>query len=451
MLDSHDTHNAPIPSGEAAARIQFVSAAVLVVFLLAWVASFYPFNDWLDVAGRPLGADFSMFYVAGQVVWDGASEQLYNQAEHQQRLQQLFPGIAKDFALPYRYPPVVALLAAPLAALPYPVAYFCFTALSIFAWRTAVLQIIHACPTLATNWLRTFRLVIYAWPVALETLVGGQASMLALLIAISGFAMIAQQRFATAGIVLALASYKPNVLAILILALIVRSPRILWGLVPTTALVALLCLIPNGIQGISDYRELASQLASGTWDLDTPQWKVHGLANWFAAFDASGRLWCTAAGAALAVCLAWRMRRVAVGNRLDGIFWSTLISINALFNSYTPIYDLVMLSAGTALTLEYALSKTKSTFSSIAAQDEQVTFPGRIPACSRNVDQFSARDVLWAQLALAAAFFGPHASQAIAKGTGWQVFNLILLAATVWQAQFVIRGTSRASQCFHER
>ena len=37
-------------------------------------------EDMLDRSGTPLCADFSMFYVAGQIVWDGAGEQLYDQA-----------------------------------------------------------------------------------------------------------------------------------------------------------------------------------------------------------------------------------------------------------------------------------------------------------------------------------------------------------------------------------
>ena len=73
------------------------------------------YDDLLDRSGTPLGADFSMFYVAGQMTAAGETAQLYDQAAHQARLHDLFPGIDPQFALPYRYPPIVALLMVPLA------------------------------------------------------------------------------------------------------------------------------------------------------------------------------------------------------------------------------------------------------------------------------------------------------------------------------------------------
>ena len=68
------------PNRVLSERIQFVACAILVLFVLGWIGWFYPYDDLLDRSGTPLGADFSMFYIAGQVVWDGAGDQLYDQA-----------------------------------------------------------------------------------------------------------------------------------------------------------------------------------------------------------------------------------------------------------------------------------------------------------------------------------------------------------------------------------
>ena len=106
------------PSVRVAERIRFLACAMGLVFLMGWGAWFWPLDDLLDRQGTPLGADFSMFYVAGQVVADGATDQLYHQAEHQRRLHELFPGLSPQFCLPFRYPPMVALLMSPLARLP---------------------------------------------------------------------------------------------------------------------------------------------------------------------------------------------------------------------------------------------------------------------------------------------------------------------------------------------
>ena len=106
-----------------AARLQFLACGMLVVMLLGWVAAFYPLDDLLDRQGTPLGADFSMFYAAGKVAGSEPSSSLYDQAVHQQQLHRLFPALSANFCLPYRYPPFVAALMAPLSTLPYWKAY----------------------------------------------------------------------------------------------------------------------------------------------------------------------------------------------------------------------------------------------------------------------------------------------------------------------------------------
>ena len=121
-----------------AERLQFLATAMAIVFLVVWAAWFFPFDDLLDRRGTPLGADYAMFYVAGRVVLNGTANELYDQAEHQQRLAAIFPGIDRSFCLPYRYPPFVALLMAPLAALPYPISYALFFLLCLASWCAAV-------------------------------------------------------------------------------------------------------------------------------------------------------------------------------------------------------------------------------------------------------------------------------------------------------------------------
>src|SRR5690554_1076432 len=100
------TCNLRPPYVAVAQRLRFMSQAFLIVMLIGWISWFYPFDDLLDRQGTPLGADFSMFYVSGQVAGSESADRLYDQAEHQQQLQALFPGISKSFCLPYRYPPL---------------------------------------------------------------------------------------------------------------------------------------------------------------------------------------------------------------------------------------------------------------------------------------------------------------------------------------------------------
>jgi Glycosyltransferase family 87 len=411
-------------------RIQFVSGAILLLFVAGWVSWFYPYDDLLDQSGTPLGADFSMFYVAGQVVWDGDGELLYDQAEHQRRIQSLFSGIDPQFALPYRYPPFVATLAAPLAALPYSVAYALFLVLSGTAWWVTIRQLASATPQLQAAWQRSWRWTMIGWPIALETLIGGQASMLALLIAASVYCLLKYQRFAFAGAILALAAYKPNVLALLALGCLIRYPRMLKGFLPIAAGIGLLCLVPNGWDGVSSYRELTTTLATQSWDVATPYWKVHGLAPWFNMIvGTEGRLACGLIGLAATFFVAIRARLVTTATGIEPIWYATLVSINALFNAYTPIYDLVLLAIGATLTAEHLVQRYGPNVS---------------------------RTLIAAQLLLAIIYFGPHMSQMLAKSTGSQPFGLVLASLLVWQATLLWQSQSRrhvslASDLVHDK
>ncbi len=388
-------------------RMQFVSSAILGLFVAGWISWFYPFNGLLDRSGTPLGADFSMFYVAGQVVADGDGRLLYDQAAHQTRLHQLFPGIDPSFALPYRYPPFVAAVMAPLATLPYAVAFALFSIASCGAWWLAARQLVRCSPELNATWRKSLRWAMIGWPVALETLIGGQASMFALLIAVGVYVLVRHQSIVLAGAVLALAAYKPNVLSLLALACLIRYPRMLLGFLPVAAGVALLCWVPDGMDGLFAYRELTTTLATDSWDVATPLWKVHGLAPWFnLLLDNEGRLVCTMAGVAIVLGLALRARMTQPSQTIEPLWFASLITVNALFNAYTPIYDLVLLSGAAILTAEHLATQF-----------------------GPNV----ARRLVAAHLLIGVVYFGPHLSQVVAKSTGAQPFSLILAAIATWQ------------------
>src|SRR5688572_8336785 len=127
------------PSSLALGR--FLGPVTGTLFLLLWVASFYPYNDWLDSQGTPLGGDYVMFYLGGQIVADGHAERLYDQQEHCQRLRQLFPSLGDGDLLPYRYPPYVAAAFTPLAQLPFAWSFALFAMISTALWVSSLLLI----------------------------------------------------------------------------------------------------------------------------------------------------------------------------------------------------------------------------------------------------------------------------------------------------------------------
>jgi hypothetical protein len=380
---------------------------MIVVFVLSWLSWFAPFDDWLDRSGTPWGADFAMFYVAGRMVADGQTDALYDLAAQQAKLQQIFPTIAPDFALPYRYPPWVALLMSPLARLPYPAAFGLFAGLSLLAW-------LGGCRRLLRNWRQAggisagvVLLALAGWPVALETWIGGQASLVACFLLICVLELLRANRPVLAGAVLATLTYKPNLLCLVMLGLLTLRPRMLMGWLPTVLLGLVGTAWFLGPQPLIDYWRLSQELALQPWNIDTPAAKVHG---WAVALlplcGAQARTWVLGFGVLLTGLVVLRQRRDETRgeDRWDETV-ALLLAINAGWNLYTPIYDLSLL----AISLVLALQAPRG---SSAAR--------RVPP------------PWYVSLMLAAGYFGPHLSQTAMSLLGWQLSLLGLTAWTVW-------------------
>jgi len=416
-------------------RARFIACGMLIVFLGGWGAWFAPFDDLLDGSGTPLGADFSMFYVAGRMVYEGRGEQLYDPAQQQAMLRSLFPKLDPQFALPYRYPPFVAVVLATLACLPYAAAFAVFFGLSWAFWMGALWILTSNGPDASGLARGTVLLIACGWPVALETLIGGQASMFALLVLALTITLLQRNRDGWAGAVMALAAYKPNVLLLVGIGLVLARPRMLRGMVPVALLLGALSFLPAGGRGLVEYAELSSRLATARWDLETPHWKVHGIVPWLNAISGGhGRTMGFVLGVVATVAIACRLRIIERASTpppcalpLAAAF---LITLNALLNPYTPIYDLVLLAAGFLISIRLhgrALDNLRS--------------PTTLPATSSNSFALSAgfsrlsRASVLPYGALAAFYFGPHISQAVAQVTGWQWSAILLVALAGWQAR----------------
>ncbi len=401
-------------------RAQFMSKLLLAVFLAGWVLWFWPFDDLLDRHGTPLGADFSMFYVAGQATLRGELDQLYHPAAQQTRLHALFPGIDSQFALPYRYPPLVALLMAPLAYLPYGAAITVFLALGLASAATGIRLLVHQTGIATRADRRLCYLALVGWPVALETWIGGQSSLFSLLIACVAIVLMQRRQFAWSGAVWALAACKPNVLLLVVIGCVLFRPRVLRGLIPVGAVMCGLTCWTVGWVGLVEYVELTFDLAARPWNVETPFWKVHGIAQWLTPLLGSkARLASLLIGLLATAVVVWRWRRTD-NCPASPLPYALLISINALANPYTPIYDLTLLSAGVILMVPIASARGRYSFAN--------------------------HPVAW-QLGIAALYFGPHLSQLIAKSWGLQFFPLVLLGYAAIQARLLWLETGQQPAC----
>src|SRR5262249_5052878 len=71
----------------------------------------------LDPTGRPLGDDFINYWAGAFLTWHGRAAEVYNWPAYH-AFQESIVGVGLDSYL-YSYPPILLIMTAPLAMLPY--------------------------------------------------------------------------------------------------------------------------------------------------------------------------------------------------------------------------------------------------------------------------------------------------------------------------------------------
>lgn len=238
--------------------VRVAAVAALVAGGAVLAVGFATGQDGRTAFGPPLGADFAAFYMAGETVGSGDGHKLYDLDEQRRRMRQLRPDAPTKTTLVYPLAPFLALLFVPLAQLPY-------------AWAFAVwLGLGAACYVLALNriYARTLRpfvsdrlTVLLAaasfFPFLMECWIGGQTTWIAILVIVAALELDFRGRPFGAGLVLSLLSYKPTLLPLLLLLLVVTGRyRHLLGLAVGGLALAGFSLAIVGWDGARDYQEL---------------------------------------------------------------------------------------------------------------------------------------------------------------------------------------------------
>lgn len=400
---------------EIRGRLRFVGWAGLAFSLVAWVGSFWPFDDVIDRMGTPLGADFRCFYIAGRMVLDGRTDELYDPRVAYDELHKLFPDGDRRESLPYRYPPFVAAVVAPLALLSYGVAWGIFTALSLTMLVVAVRLLAAQLSTLRDDatWRATFWIALFGWPVVWEVVLGGQWSLFTLAIVAGTTRLLSLQRPVAAGGVLALAAFKPTVLLYFAAGLLLRYPQMFLGAVPVGLALSGASWLVVGTDGLQEYAALGSKLAGGSWDVPIDAQKFQDLLPLVSQIvPGFGRTLLMACGVVSVVVVVWMHRR----GRNDALLYSALLAINVSAGTYIPIYDLVLL--------------VPAVLFGIAG----------VQQCGKPV---SARDLILMQVVVAWAYFGPHLSQGMYPTLGLQVFPIVWLIVVVATMTTIFRHQTR--------
>ena len=147
-------------------------------------------------AGRPFGDDFINYWSGAYLAWHGRAAEMYNPAAFH-AVEQSVVGASLD-AYHYSYPPVLLLLTAPLAFIPYVPALFVWLAAGWFAFYRAL--------SLA---MPRALLLAFAAPAVFINAVGGQNGTWTAALFGGGLGLL-ERRPVLAGGSLGLLIYKPQ-------------------------------------------------------------------------------------------------------------------------------------------------------------------------------------------------------------------------------------------------
>jgi alpha-1,2-mannosyltransferase len=183
-----------------------------------------------DLAQQALGRDFASFWTAGRMVLDGHSLAIFDPQAMTSFQLTLSDGPAGRLS-PWFYPPLLLLYVSCVFALvPYKLAYLLYLASSVAVFYLVTRRLFPAVKPL----------YIISFPAFWYNLLSGQNGLLTAVIIVTGLLWLTT-RPATAGAVLALLSFKPQLcLALPVFLLLERRwQTILAGAITGLALVAL--------------------------------------------------------------------------------------------------------------------------------------------------------------------------------------------------------------------
>lgn len=328
---------APSRPGLRLALLAFALLGFLAVGRL-WTNRTPEMNGFVQGNGLPIGGDFVVFYAASKLTLAGEAAAAYDQPRQHALQQQV---IGAEFPLaPWLYPPPALLVAAPLAALPYPVA--------LGAWLLlGVGGLLLVCRRLAPSGFTLFW--VLAFPGVLVNLGTGQNGLLSGVVLGLGFLWL-EERPLQAGAVLGLLSLKPQLLPAVLVALAAGGRwRALGALVASAATLALASL---ALFGAAPWEGFRAALAPGERLLDATNLRRIRMPTWYCAARSLGagvgaaRGLQAVAGLVAAGALAWLWRRPApAGLRHLGLALGI-----GLVTPYVFDYDLGVLAVGLAAT-----------------------------------------------------------------------------------------------------
>ncbi len=316
--------------------------------LLALTALVATSHGGIDHWGRPLGTDFSGFWVAGQAVLAGHPTQPYDNALNAAAQAAAF-GQADSF-LPWPYPPTFLAIAALLATMPY--------LLALAVWQGATLAFyLCAVDRAATGLPRGAVLIAaLAFPAVAINLLHGHNGLLSAAL-LAGGGLLLPRRPLLAGVLLGLLAYKPQFALAIPVALL--AGRHWWTIVAAGTTVVLASLAACLAFGLAPWQAFVANLAfTRHIVLESGGLEPYKLQSAFAAVRLIGGS-VSLAYAAQAVTSLLVLRGLAVVWNKEAdprLKLAALIVASLLATPYAMDYDMTMLGPALAALAAYGVA-----------------------------------------------------------------------------------------------
>ncbi|MDP2296197.1 MAG: glycosyltransferase family 87 protein [Pseudolabrys sp.] len=234
-----------------------------LIAAIAYAADMLRTNGWalVDAAGRPLGDDFINYWSGAFLAWHGRATDVYNWPAYHAFQESIVGGPIDPYH--YGYPPVLLILSAPLALLPYLPGLAAWLALSWFAFYRALCAAVPG---------RSVLLLAVATPAIFVNAIGGQngAWSAALL---GGALSLLERRPAIAGALFGLMIYKPQLGLLVPVALVAGGH---WRAIAFATLSAGALLLASvllfGLDAWHDYARIVGVIRSAVLEDGLEVW-----------------------------------------------------------------------------------------------------------------------------------------------------------------------------------
>jgi hypothetical protein len=309
---------------------------------------------------RQLNSDFVYLYGVGQIARDYSPSRIYDPSLQQHIFLSIQPPRDGVYG-PSPYPPFVAMFFAPFTYLSFEAAYLLWLGVSLALYLIgigATAATVFPDERLKMSLLLCFALAFY--PFIFGTLLNGQLATVA--VCAAGLAIYQEGlgNLFRSGLALALLSYKPTLLLLLIpMLLLTRRFKTLLGFATGAGILVMAATAFAGVKIWPVYARLLhyfGQVAgvSGTSHLQL--WKYLDLSSFLSSAIGSRSgvemaLLICVIGVSAAILAAVLWKSAACGRPAQWLAWAATLTWTLLLNVYVPIYDSVLVAIAVALML----------------------------------------------------------------------------------------------------